>query len=82
MKLQLGGFLESRMGFTAASHLALTSDNIIHYDFDTPLMFVEDPVIGGISFDNKGIISVPETTGLGATVDERYLSKQTKQMIN
>lgn len=82
IKLQLGGFLESRLAFTAAAHLALTSDNIIHFDFDTPLMFVEDPVIGGISFDNKGIISVPETTGLGATVDESYLSKQTKQMIN
>ncbi len=82
MKLQLGGFLESRLAFTAAAHLALTSDNIIHFDFDTPLMFVEDPVIGGISFDNKGMITVPETNGLGATVDENYLSKQTKQMIN
>ena len=82
MKLQLGGFLESRLAFTAAAHLALTSDNIIHFDFDTPLMFVEDPVIGGIRFDNKGMITVPETNGLGATVDENYLSKQTKQMIN
>ncbi|MEI8054267.1 MAG: dipeptide epimerase [Bacteroidota bacterium] len=82
MKLQLGGFLESRLAFTAAAHLALTSDNIIHFDFDTPLMFVEDPVIGGISFDNKGMITVPETNGLGTTVDENYLSKQTKQIIN
>jgi len=82
MKLQLGGFLESRMGFTAASHLALTSDNIIHYDFDTPLMFVEDPVIGGIEFDNKGVITVPETNGLGATIDESYLKKQTKIVVN
>ena len=82
MKLQLGGFLESRMGFTAAAHLALTSDNIIHYDFDTPLMFVEDPVIGGIAFDNKGVITVPEVAGLGATVDESYLKKQTKIVVN
>jgi L-alanine-DL-glutamate epimerase-like enolase superfamily enzyme len=82
MTLQFGGFLESRLAFTAAAHLALTSDNIIHFDFDTPLMFVEDPVIGGIEFDNKGVISVPETIGLGATVDESYLKKQTSIVVN
>jgi L-alanine-DL-glutamate epimerase-like enolase superfamily enzyme len=82
MTLQFGGFLESRLAFTAAAHLALTSDNIIHFDFDTPLMFIEDPVIGGIKFDNKGVISVPETIGLGATVDESYLKKQTSIVVN
>jgi len=82
MKLQLGGFLESRLAFTAAAHLALTSDNIIHFDFDTPLMFVEDPVIGGISFDNRGEITVPEKPGLGATIDDLYLNKQTNFIVN
>jgi hypothetical protein len=70
------------MGFTAASHLALISDNIIHYDFDTPLMFVEDPVIGGISYDDKGEISLPNGNGLGASFEESYLKKQTKQIYN
>ncbi|MFW5759168.1 MAG: dipeptide epimerase, partial [Bacteroidota bacterium] len=46
IKIQVGGFLESRLGFTAAAHLALTSDNIVYCDFDTPLRFVEDPVVG------------------------------------
>jgi len=81
MTLQLGGFLESRLGFTAASHLALTSDNIIHYDFDTPLMFVEDPVVGGIRFNGVGEITIPETPGLGAVVDNEYLKKQVKATI-
>jgi L-alanine-DL-glutamate epimerase-like enolase superfamily enzyme len=81
IKLQIGGFLESRLGFTASAHLALTSDNIIHCDFDTPLMFVEDPVVGGISYDSKGIITVPDLPGLGATIDNNYLDSLTKRII-
>lgn len=73
IKIQVGGFLESRLGFTASAHLALTSDNIIHCDFDTPLMFVEDPVVGGITYDSKGVVTVPDTPGLGATIDDKYL---------
>ena len=82
IKLQVGGFLESRLGFTASAHLALSSDNIIYCDFDTPLMFVEDPVLGGITYNDKGIIAVPETPGLGATVDEKYLQTLTNVVIN
>jgi L-alanine-DL-glutamate epimerase-like enolase superfamily enzyme len=81
IKIQVGGFLESRLGFTAAAHLALTSDTIIHCDFDTPLMFIEDPVVGGITYNNKGVVTVPETPGLGATVDEKYLQRLTKTII-
>lgn len=81
MNLQIGGFLESRLGFTASAHLALTSDNIIHCDFDTPLMFVEDPIIGGITYDNKGMVSVPDVPGLGATVDENYLKNLKKTVV-
>jgi L-Ala-D/L-Glu epimerase len=79
--LQIGGFLESRLGFTASAHLALTSDSIIHCDFDTPLMFVEDPVVGGITYDSKGIITVPDLPGLGATIDNNYLDSLTKRII-
>jgi len=82
INMQLGGFLESRLGFTAAAHLALTSKNIQFYDFDTPLMFEEDPVIGGIAYDGKGKIQVPETVGLGATFDHQYLNKLKKIEIN
>lgn len=74
IKIQVGGFLESRLGFTASAHLVLASDTIIYCDFDTPLMFVDDPVSGGISYDNKGVVTVPETPGLGAFVEEGYLN--------
>lgn len=82
IKIQVGGFLESRLGFTASAHLALTSDNIIHCDFDTPMMFVEDPIKGGISYDSKGVVTLPDIPGLGASVDNNYLERLTKAVIN
>jgi L-alanine-DL-glutamate epimerase-like enolase superfamily enzyme len=75
MHMQVGGFMESRLGMTAAAHLALSNDHIHHCDFDTPLMFTEDPVIGGIKYLEKGVIDVPEVPGLGAVIDEAYLKE-------
>ena len=81
IKIQLGGFLESRLAFTAAAHLALSTDSIVYYDFDTPLMFIEDPVTGGITYDSKGVITVPETPGLGAELNEQYLKGLVKVVV-
>jgi L-alanine-DL-glutamate epimerase-like enolase superfamily enzyme len=63
---------------TAAAHLALSNDSIHHCDFDTPLMFTEDPVIGGIKYLEKGVLDVPEVPGLGAVIDESYLNSTQK----
>ncbi len=82
IQVQIGGFLESRLGFTASAHFALVSSNINFYDFDTPLMFEEDPVTGGIIYDKKGIVTVPEEPGLGARAAEKYLSRLLKVVIN
>lgn len=75
LTLQVGGFLESRLGMTAAAHLALTNDAIRHCDFDTPLLFAEDPVLGGIHYRPGGVVEVPTAPGLGATIDEAYLRR-------
>lgn len=75
LKIQIGGFLESRLGFTASAHLALTSDNILYCDFDTPLMHVEDMISGGIAYDFSGVVTVPDEPGLGAYVDKSCLKK-------
>jgi len=80
--IQLGGFLESRLAFTAAAHLALCSDTIIHIDFDTPLMFVEDPVTDGITYNAIGEVTVPETPGLGASFDVAYLNGLKKTIVS
>lgn len=73
MEIQVGGFLETRLGFTAAAHFALSSKNIVYYDFDTPLMMEEDPVEGGIIYGEKGKITITETPGLGASINEDFL---------
>ena len=81
MKMQMGGFMESRLGMTAFAHLALCSDNILHCDLDTPLMFTEDPVSGGLTYHENGVVKVPETPGLGAWIEEERLSKMEKIII-
>ncbi len=81
INMQIGGFLESRLGFTASAHLALTNEQIIFYDFDTPLMFQKDPVIGGVTYAENGIIKVSDVPGLGATLDEKYLKTLDKVVV-
>lgn len=81
MKMQVGGFMESKIAMTANAHLALSSKNILYCDFDTPLMFVEDPVSGGIIYKENGIVDVPETTGLGAWISKEKLDKLEKIIV-
>ena len=81
MTMQVGGFMESKITMTANAHLALCSKNILHCDFDTPLMFAEDPVSGGIVYKENGIIEVPETAGLGAWIDNERLDKLEKVLV-
>ncbi|MCH5599539.1 mandelate racemase/muconate lactonizing enzyme family protein [Niabella ginsengisoli] len=66
MKIQIGAFLESRIGMTTFAHLALCSDNIVYFDFDTALMFSEDLVEGGIIYKQNGVIELPDEPGIGA----------------
>lgn len=79
--LQVGAMLESRLAMTAFAHFALCSPNIEHYDFDTALMFTEDPVTGGIVYEKNGVVKVPEVAGLGATIGKDWLSKMEKVII-
>ncbi|MES2883106.1 MAG: dipeptide epimerase [Bacteroidota bacterium] len=78
MEMQVGGFMESRLGMTAAAHLALANNNIHHCDFDTPLMFTQDPVIGGLQYKENGLLHLPDVPGLGAVVDEGFLKEAEK----
>jgi L-Ala-D/L-Glu epimerase len=79
--LQVGAMLESRLAMTAFAHYALSSPMIVHFDFDTALMFKEDPVTGGIAYEKNGVVKVPEMIGLGATIDESWLRKMEKVLI-
>ena len=75
VKLQVGGFMESRLATTAFVHFAYASNAIVHFDFDTPLMIAEDPVTGGMQYKANGIIEIDETPGIGAAINETYLQK-------
>ncbi|HYM95046.1 MAG TPA: dipeptide epimerase [Chitinophagaceae bacterium] len=79
--LQVGAFMESRLAMTAFAHFALCSPLIEHYDFDTALMFSEDPVSGGIIYEKNGVVKVPEVIGLGAKVEEGWMRKMEKIVI-
>ena len=79
--LQIGAFMESRLAMTAFAHFSLCSSLIEHYDFDTALMFSEDPVSGGIVYEKNGVVKVPEVAGLGASINESWLSKMEKVII-
>ena len=75
IKLQIGGFMESRLATTAFVHFAYASDAIVHFDFDTPLMIAVDPVIGGMKYLTNGVIEIDDTAGIGAEIDKAYLKK-------
>ncbi len=70
MEIQIGAFLESRIAMTAFAHVALCSNNIVYFDFDTALMFSQDPVEGGIVYKEKGVIEVPDVPGIGARLKQ------------
>jgi L-Ala-D/L-Glu epimerase len=79
--LQIGAMLESRLAMTAFAHFSLCSPMIEHFDFDTALMFSEDPVSGGIVYEKNGVVKVPEVVGLGATVEEEWLKRFEKIIV-
>ena len=81
MHLQVGAFMESRLAMTAFAHFSLCDPLIEHFDFDTALMFREDPVEGGIIYGENGRITVPETPGLGASIQPAWLEKMEKAII-
>ena len=81
MHLQVGAFMESRLAMTAFAHFSLCSPLIVHFDFDTALMFSEDPIEGGIVYEKNGVIRVPEQTGLGAWPYENWLKKSETILI-
>ena len=72
LPVQVGGFLETRLGFTAAAHFGALA-GIDFHDFDTPLMQETDPILGGMVYGDNGRVTLPDIPGLGAEPDPAYL---------
>jgi L-alanine-DL-glutamate epimerase-like enolase superfamily enzyme len=71
----MGGMLESRVALTAFAHFALVHDNIRFYDMDTCLLgHTTDPVEGGVRYSGY-FLEIPDAPGLGADVDNAFLSQ-------
>ena len=71
----MGGMLESRLALSAKMHFAMAKNNIKFYDMDTCLLgHLEDPIIGGVQFNGMHL-SIGDQLGIGAEVDQSYLSK-------
>ncbi|RZK82236.1 MAG: dipeptide epimerase [Pedobacter sp.] len=82
IKCMMGGMLETRIAISASMHFALASPNIAFFDMDSPLLgHLIDPVIGGIIY-NGYHIEVPDTPGIGADADPKFLEQCEKWVIS
>jgi L-alanine-DL-glutamate epimerase-like enolase superfamily enzyme len=71
----MGGMLESRLALTAMVHFAVANNNIKFFDLDTCIIgHLEDPVLNGVHYENGLQLTAPNLPGIGAQVDETYLS--------
>lgn len=75
IKLQVGCFSETRLGISALAHFVLAHPSIQAYDMDSFLMLSEDPIKGGITYEEGGWIKVPDEIGLGCEVNRDYLEQ-------
>ena len=77
----IGSMLESRIALSANLHFAYACLNVKYFDLDTCLLgHLADPVIGGITY--KGyFLDIPETPGIGADADEKFLKNCDKWRV-
>ena len=71
----LGGMIESRLALTANAHFACAYDHIRFYDLDYCFNHHIDPVVNGVEIINECEIHLPDLPGIGATVNDEFLSK-------
>jgi L-Ala-D/L-Glu epimerase len=72
---QTGSFSESRLGISALVHFDMVWDNIIFHDLDSPLMLSEDPVLGGMVYNDDWEVTVDDSAGHGASFDKDFLKR-------
>jgi len=74
LRCMVGCMLESNIALTAAAHVVASQANIIYADLDGNAEHTVNPVIGGMTV-KAGIVTMPETPGLGCDIDPAYLKK-------
>lgn len=64
VECMIGSMVESKIGLTAAAHLAASKKNITKVDLDAAIMMAEDPIVGGFEKDIP-FFTLPDKPGLG-----------------
>jgi L-alanine-DL-glutamate epimerase-like enolase superfamily enzyme len=76
----IGCMMESRLGLTAAAHLASSMGHFRFFDLDSAHLLAADPIVGGMRYE-KDMVVLDETPGLGAEVDRAFLEKCQKVTV-
>ena len=77
IRCMVGCMLESKIALTAGAHVVASQKNIIFADLDGNADHVFDPIVGGMTVQG-GVLSLPETPGLGVDVDPAFLKTLVK----
>jgi L-alanine-DL-glutamate epimerase-like enolase superfamily enzyme len=77
MRCMVGCMTETRVALTAAAHVVASQANIVYADLDGNAEHTLDPVVGGMT-TKAGIVTMPETPGLGCDLDPAFLKKLIK----
>jgi L-alanine-DL-glutamate epimerase-like enolase superfamily enzyme len=72
MQCMVGSMTETRVALTAAAHVAMAQKCVVYADLDTFTEHKIDPVLGGMQVKD-GLVTLPETPGLGLDVDADFL---------
>ncbi|MCA0231987.1 MAG: dipeptide epimerase [Bacteroidetes bacterium] len=75
IRCMIGCMSESRLGISANAHFASALHNVVFYDLDSPFEHAQDPVLGGIAYQNHYQVIIPDAPGHGADADLAYLQK-------
>ena len=67
MPRMVGGMVETRLGMTAAAHLAAALGGVEFCDLDTAWLLAEDPFTGGYQADGPRY-TLPDSPGLGVAL--------------
>lgn len=76
----IGCMMESRLGLTAAAHVASAMNHFKFFDLDSAHLLAADPIVGGMRYE-KDLCLLDEKPGLGVEVDPSFLSQCAKTKI-
>lgn len=72
IRCMMGGMVETRLGVTAAAHLAASHSAFHFFDLDANDAHAIDPILGGATIQN-GLLHLPSSAGLGAEPNPDFL---------